>query len=400
MRLSNSVLIVSSIVAMVKASPYYGSVYGEPKLPSVSFPCGDDIPNWVANIGIGTPRQTMPLLLDTSSSATWVAGVQCPSNFCTTRQCSLFDAGKSSTITNYYVEETFRYEEGSVDTTLYSDNLYVDNFEFEDFEFGKAFEVHGFNKYSTYAGILGLGDDSEFEFVKRADEPEGRKSRKKSNHGENSKIAERASLRGGSDRVAKNERGVSDERQCRFTIGLDESIQGDIAWLDFPTCDYGPSPYWKAKLKCVEIGDLITLGFDKTVALFDTSVQNIQVPHKDIAIIHQGLAAQYNQQSNQYEFPCCNAKELKFSFEKYDVTLPVKAWTRQVGEDTCTDIFEVREPSQFEDNNTWRLGTKFMINFVTILDREERRTGLALIADNANDGLKIKANMQTPSDAY
>ncbi|CEP10177.1 hypothetical protein [Parasitella parasitica] len=388
MRLSNSVLIVSSFVAIAKAYPYYDdNVYGAPSsLSSVSFPCGDDIPNWVVNIDIGTPKQTMPLLLDTSSSATWVAGTQCPSNFCTTRQCSLFDAEKSSTIRNLHMDETYKYEEGSVDVDLYNDNIYVGNYKFEDFEFGKAFRVNGFNDYSTFAGILGLGDESEFEFVKRADE---NKRRKKTNTG--SIIAEPQSLTGSGKKSGQKSRGFGDERQCRFTIGFDESIEGNIAWLDFPTCDYGESPYWKARLTCVEIEGLITLGLEKTVALFDTSVQNIQIPHRDIAVIHQVLGAQYNENSKQYEFPCCNAKELKFSFEKYDVTLPVDIWTRQVGEDTCTDIFEVRKHSPFEDDNTWKLGTKFMINFVTILDSEESRTGLALIAGNSDAGVKIIA---------
>ncbi|CAO0796229.1 unnamed protein product [Mucor circinelloides] len=381
MRLSTSIIIVSAVVSTVAAYPTDFIKRGVSS--ALSFPCGDDVPNWVANIEIGTPDQTFPLLLDTSSKDTWVAGIMCKSEFCLTRKGPLFDAGKSSTIQNEHTELTLEYEQGTVVGDLYQDNLKIGGTLVKDYPFVKAFGVAGFNNSVTYAGILGLGG-SEINKAKRALLLDKR--------GPSSSIGEPSTFYGASGISYKRKRNNVGEKTCQFAFGIDESrIEGDIAWFDLPTCDYGSTPFWKAKLTCAKIEDVADLKFKKTVASFDTSVKDIQIPHKDLAVIHEGLKAEFNAHSNQYEFKCCYAKDLKFSFEKYDVTLPSEAWTKKVNDEICTDIFQVLEPTKFDHENTWKLGTKFITNFVSIFDEHRRQTGLALLANGNNKGLTITA---------
>ncbi|CAO3634023.1 unnamed protein product [Mucor fragilis] len=377
MKLLASVIIVSTTVSTVAAYPTDFIRRGVSS--AISFPCGDDVPNWVANIEIGTPDQSFPLLLDTSSEDTWVAGVMCKSEFCLTRKEPLFNAGKSSTIQNEHKKLTLEYEQGTVIGDLYQDNFKIGDTVIHDYPFVKAFEVNGFNTSVTYAGILGLGG-SEVDKAKL------------DKRGPSSSIGEPSTFYGASGVSYKRKRNNVGGKTCQFAFGIDESrIDGDIAWLDLPTCDYGTTPFWKAKLTCAKIEGAADLKFKKTVASFDTSIKNIQVPHKDLAVIHEGLKAEYNDDSKQYEFKCCYAKDLTFSFEKYDVTLPTEAWTKKVNDEICTDVFDVLEPTKNDHENTWKLGTKFITNFVSIFDEHRRQTGLALLAGGSNNGLKIHA---------
>ncbi|KAK4517532.1 uncharacterized protein ATC70_000871 [Mucor velutinosus] len=377
MKLSAGIIIVSTIASTVAAYP--SDLIRRGGSSALSFPCGDDVPNWVANIEIGTRDQLFPLLLDTSSKDTWVAGIMCKSEFCLTRKGPLFNAGKSSTIQNEHKKLTLEYEQGTVIGNLYQDNLKIGGTVVKDYPFVKAFEVNGFNNSVTYAGILGLGG-SEINKPKL------------SKRGPSSSIGEPSTFYGASGITYRRKRNNVGGKTCQFAFGIDKSrIEGDIAWLDLPTCDYGSTPFWKTRLTCAKIEGVADLKFKKTVASFDTSVKNIQVPHKDLAIIHKGLKAEYNDQSKQYEFKCCYAKDLTFSFEKYDVTLPTEAWTKKVNDKICTDIFQVLKPTKNDHENTWKLGTKFITNFVSIFDEHRRQTGLALLAGGNNNGLKISA---------
>jgi hypothetical protein len=209
-----------------------------------------------------------------------------------------------------------------------------------------------------------------------------------------SSVGEPSTFYGASGIDYRRKRNNVGEKVCQFSFGFDESrISGDIAWIDLPTCDYGSTPFWKAKLTCAKIEGAVDLKFDKTVASFDTSVKNIQVPHTDIAKIHEGLGAKYNDKTDQYEFKCCYAKDLTFSFEKYDITLPTEAYTKKIGSDGeyCTDVFEVLKPSKFDYENTWKLGTKFITNFVSIYDEHRRQTGLGLLATGGHNGIQIRS---------
>ncbi|KAL9551092.1 hypothetical protein MBANPS3_004423 [Mucor bainieri] len=379
MKLSTSILLASTIVTTAAAYPT--DIIRRTLSSPLSFPCGDDVPNLIPFLKSGTPGQSFPLLLDTSSETTWVAGIKCKSEFCLTRKGSLFDAGKSSTIENEHTVLTLDYEQGTVVGDVYQDDIKIGGEVLTDYPFGKAFEVSGFNNSLTYSGILGLGV---------SEDKKAKRDLALSKRAPGSKKSDPPAIWGPKGIKFGKRNNVGET--CQFTFGVDKSrIEGDIAWLDLPTCDYGSTPFWKAKLTCAKIEGVADLKFQKTVASFDTGVKNIQVPHKDLAAIHKGLKAEYNDHSKKYEFKCCDAKDLTFSFEKYDVTLPTEYWTRKVNDEICTDIFDVLESTKLDTENTWKLGTRFITNFVSIYDEHRRQTGLALLAGGSNNGLKINA---------
>lgn len=189
----------------------------------------------------------------------------------------------------------------------------------------------------------------------------------------------------------KNKRKRSyGEKTCELGFGINrQAFTGDIAWLDIPTCDYGASPFWKAKLDCVKIDGVVDFKLDKTVASFDSSVKFIEAPHDQVTKIHEGLGATYNANSQKYEFDCCNAKDLTFSFKKYDITIPSNVWTTPSDSSgkTCTAKIEVSK-STVEPITKWQLGTSFLENFYSVYSYDRVQTGLALLVDG-EEGLKI-----------
>jgi hypothetical protein len=226
---------------------------------------------------------------------------------------------------------------------------------------------------SSVAGSFGLGLPADFS---SGNSSFLQKRRRINNSGSSYYSGERStnsSPRGNSKR--------NNEKVCDLNFGVDYSaISGDIAWLDVPTCDYGTSPFWKTPLTCAKIDGVVDFKFTNTLASFDTSVKNIQVPLDDLQKIYDGLnATKCADGTNEYQFKCCNAKDLTLSFEKYDVTIPVEAWTAQKDSsgEYCTAKISESESTD-APTNRWHLGTTFSINFYTIYSPSRAQTGLAL----------------------
>jgi hypothetical protein len=235
--------------------------------------------------------------------------------------------------------------------------------------------------FSSIAGILGLGGSFNNETESSA------LTKRRVNRYNSVAIGPRRSSFKRSLEARKNV-----GKLCELSIGIDKNaFSGDIAWLDLPTCDYGESPFWKTELSCIKIDGVVDFKFDKTLASFETSVKFIEAPHDDIAQIHAGLGATYNEESKQYEFECCNAKDLQISFKKFDVTIPVSAWTTPTEDDgkICTAKIAV-STSDTEPRNKWQLGTSFIENFYTVFSYDRLKTGLALPV-NGVEGVKITA---------
>ncbi|KAI8083310.1 aspartic peptidase domain-containing protein [Gilbertella persicaria] len=377
----NCILSIYTIIsAVVSAYPsiYYGTEDLFDYEPGVKFPCDENKSSWVASIGIGSPQQVFPLRIDTSTDFTWVAGITCHSDFCSAQNDHLFDAGKSHSITNLHKQVVFDYgNEEIVEANLYKDKFILGSADLNNFRFGKAFNVTGFDEYD-FAGSIGLG--ASYEDLKA-----------------NITLTKRAIYRPVSTRGrGRNARSISrrnnvlQEDLCEIGFGVDKTaISGDIAWFDIPTCDFGKSPFWKTKLTGVQVQDAISLELD-TLASFDTTVKQIQVPQNDLDSIYRVLNAKQSETTNKYEFKCCEAKDLIFSFEKFDIKLPSDVWTTPTDKEAyCTANFKPLEPNRDRLDNIWRLGIDFLNNFFSVYSLKRRQTGLALLSGNRSEGICI-----------
>ncbi|KAG2204968.1 hypothetical protein INT47_002592 [Mucor saturninus] len=363
--ISDSVLFLVALLPLTKASPtHWSRGYTEPiyndSIPSVVFNCGYDVPNWVINVGFGTPNQPARLLIDSTFDNTFVAGVMCHSEFCEDQKGPLYNAGKSSTSIRQHQRKTFDLGDGEVVTgDIYKDNFNFGDFTYDNFIFGKAFDVQGFPSSSDFAGVFGLS----------LPDTTNNKNKKRS--------ISRPFANSRSQKPGTRKRSSSYD-QCSFSAGIDYSlISGEIFWLNLPTCEYGNSPFYKTDLTCVTIDGVLDLKFKDTVAEFDTTVKNIEVPHNDLQKIHQGLHASFDSSINDYAFKCCDAKDLEISFAEYTVSIPASSWTRELdntGELCVAKISESK--TTIAPVNRWRLGTDFMLNLYTIFDTEQ--TGIAL----------------------
>ncbi|KAI9359716.1 aspartic peptidase domain-containing protein [Pilaira anomala] len=382
--LSTSILALVSLSPLVKALPGTysynnddSSVSQPPDIHLVEFECGYDVKDWVIDAGFGTPEQEARLLIDTNSDKTFVAGVMCHSEFCENQSEPLYHAGKSSTSVKLKSKKTLEFANNrTVFGDIYNDTVTIGNDKFYDFTFGKAISVSGFPSNADYAGVYGLnpGPDPTYYASKQ----------KRADHGK-SKVSSRGRSKSGSSGGFK--RSNTEEEKCALIYNLDyDTLPNPIAWLNLPTNDFGVSPFWKTDLKCVKIKGVADFKFKNTIAGFDTAVKDITAPHEDIAKIHQGLNAEYDNDVGRYVFECCDANDLEISFTEYTVKIPKSYWIKKVDDKRCYAKIAVSDATE-APTNRWRLGTDFIENFYTLYDKERRQIGLSLLENS--EGISI-----------
>ncbi|KAI7892268.1 aspartic peptidase domain-containing protein [Mucor mucedo] len=390
---SSSVLILAALLPLAKASPaHFKRAYAEPgRITSsnmIPFDCNESIPNWVVPVELGTPGQSVNLLLDTTFDNTFVAGVMCHSEFCENQSDPLYNAGQSSTSVNLHQRRTFDLGDGEIVTgDIYKDTIDFGSVIYENATFGKAFDVQGFPPMANFAGVLGLASsvNQTTSTLNKRQEKLPTYNNDRATEGDNP--GQRRQSNHNDDAFRKRSAGSG---TCGFSLDFDtDSVSQEIFWLEYPTCEYGNSPFWKTDLTCVTIDDAVDLKFKNTIAEFDTTVQNIEMPQKDFQKIHEGLKATYHKSVDRWLFKCCDAKNLKISFSKYAVTIPAISWTIIEGEDEelCSAIFSISR-TDITPVNRWRLGTRFITNFITISSPTRKQTGIALI-DTVEEGLVI-----------
>ncbi|KAI9359735.1 aspartic peptidase domain-containing protein [Pilaira anomala] len=385
--LSTSILVLATLSPLIKALPYYEDT--DPQY-FVEFECGYDVDNWVIEAGFGTPEQDARLLVDTTSNNTFVAGIMCHSEFCENQSGPLYDSGKSSTSVKLMSEQTFELTNNrSVLGDIYEDTVTIGNIEFTNFKFGKAISVSGFPSDADYAGVYGLNPGPDPTYYaskrKRADHGKGKPSMR----GREGKSGSSGSVDTSDPPNVQipKKRSNTGGGKCALIYDLNyDTLPNPIAWLNLPTNDCSDSPFWKTDIECVKIKNVVDLKFQNTIAEFDTAVKDITAPHEDIAKIHQGLNAEYDNDSDKYVFQCCDANDLEISFTDYTVKIPAGYWTVKIDDNRCFAKIAVSDATD-APTSRWRLGTDFMENFYTILDEDRRQTGLSLL--NNRKGISI-----------
>ncbi|KAJ1367839.1 Inositol hexakisphosphate and diphosphoinositol-pentakisphosphate kinase [Parelaphostrongylus tenuis] len=118
---------------------------------------------YIGNVTIGTPEQTVSLLLDTSSSNLWVIDDSCDTYTCNGSLTDLytrhkFHSTKSSSLSNENTTLFILYESGGwCGGPLVSDAVSFAGMTIEKQEFVMATDISDIYQYMPFDGILGLG---------------------------------------------------------------------------------------------------------------------------------------------------------------------------------------------------------------------------------------------------
>ncbi|KAI8889044.1 acid protease [Backusella circina FSU 941] len=354
----------------------------------------------VANIKVGNPPQTIPVVFDTSHSLTWVPSTDCHSPICR-QQDKLYNPASSSTSVNLHRPKvSVVFEEGvCFDARLYTDTISVAGLPVNNLEFGAAYNVHGLGGKS-YLGGLGLGGfdaSGNTESLSSNNSASGLTKRQFSSGG----FAQSGfqSAYGTSSQqygMVASSNGFYQKRDntadAEFIFGgIDHTVyKGDIAYFKIPTCDYGDSPYWKSELNCVKLGSKIDIKLaPKSLASFSTGSNYILAPPHQADLLHAAIDGHYDEDEGVYKLECCDKldelPDFELDFNGYRVSLPPKLYVKQ-GDDakTCTSLIN-RNPN---DDKNWVLGGTFLNNFYHIYDLSNNQIGLAIPKNGCDANIK------------
>ncbi|KAI9322243.1 aspartic peptidase domain-containing protein [Dichotomocladium elegans] len=347
----------------------------------------------VGSIKIGSPAKEYSVLFDTGSSLTWVPSTKCHSHDCRAYSQSPYDAEQSSSAFSLNKKQSIKYDNDScIDVELYTETITVAGLTVENQLFGAAYSVKniGDDKYVGYIGLGGFAEDGSTNFIN--DDSEDASDLSKRYFVNSYGFAQNAfqsSYGVGSQQfsmVTYNSNGFYQKKRSNSADGefifggIDHEIyDGSIAYFPLPTCDYGNSPYWKASVSCVRLGDAADIKLaPKSLASFASNGYYITGPAEQVDVLHTAMGAHYDSASGKYLLKCCDADELPdldISFDHYKVSLPHSSWIKTVSEDGewCEALIR---PNANEKE--WSLGGAFLNNFYHIYDLGNKRTGIAI----------------------
>ncbi|KAI8993487.1 aspartic peptidase domain-containing protein [Pilobolus umbonatus] len=334
----------------------------------VAFDCDNDFGNWVLDVDIGYPAQTVPMRIDLTRRESWVATTQCRKEFCRAQKPFLYDTSVSTT--GVKLAERVKLSFGNrqrIKGDLYRDEFSLGgNVTSETIEYLAAYDVCKI-PIQNFAGSIGFNPDFTGSEQNSTNTLQKRYT----------KVSGNGMAKRGRTSYGKRD----NDKQCLLTFGIDPSLfKGDLLWLPIPTSDFGSTPYWKTPLSCLKIDGVTDLKFKKAVAEFVTTERNIKLPRKYFDRFVEDVEGVYDEYTDTLQLECCKAKDLTFSFSGYDVTLPSGAWAIPQSGKTCTALISPTE-SRVPRNHI-QLGTVVLQNYFTYYSTFRNSIGLALLTDD------------------
>ncbi|KAI8341133.1 aspartic peptidase domain-containing protein [Chlamydoabsidia padenii] len=355
----------------------------------------------VGNIEVGTPPQSIPVVFDTSFSLTWVPASKCHTSECRTAP-RRYKPLKSKTAENLHQKRSIKFDEGCIESCLYTDTITVAERTIPNQLFASAYHVTGSLGDNQYLGMLGLGGFQEngTQWLESGDKVDlrhrGLRRRQAATPNSNT-FAQ--NFFGTTQNSAPAVMGLSTQVSgsinkrwfgSQFILGgVDHDIyQGSIAYLSLPDCDYGDTKYWKALVKGVRLGDQVELKLaHKSLVQLNSGSMIISAPKRQSQLLHASIGAVGNTTTTDdgeltttvYRLDCAKAQQLPpldFYLDGYKVSIPYYAWFRNDKADPQMCISLIRDSPT--ETKLWTLGGAFLNQFYHIYDFEKSRVGLAM----------------------
>ncbi|KAJ3759008.1 aspartic peptidase domain-containing protein [Lentinula raphanica] len=321
----------------------------------------DDDASYFATLSIGTPGQTMSVVLDTGSSDLWVTGSSC-------RNCDkstpLFDSSNSSSFKSSSGQTTIQYGSGAVAGTLAQDTVTLGGFTVSDQTFLLADELTNGLLDGPVSGIMGLA----FESIASTDSTPFWQALV--NAGDLSSpemsfwLAREGNTVDGDTEVSG---GV-------FTLGGSNTslFSGDIEFLD----TQGTPSFWLLTMNALTVqSQSISLGSSSQLSAIDTGTTLIGGPSDAVQNFYASIAGseEVPQEQGFWSFPCSTSLNTTISFG--GTAWPISSSDMNLGpvskgsSDCLGGIFDLSLGSNIPENSgnpSWVVGDVFLKNVYTV----------------------------------
>ncbi|KAI9889516.1 MAG: hypothetical protein M1814_005210 [Vezdaea aestivalis] len=314
--------------------------------------------SYTVSLSLGTPLQTVELVVDTGAQWTWVTGINCNTESCNGRQ--KYNPGLSSTSSDVNGAFSASYGFGSVGGTYATDNILFAGFNVKS-TFGIASTLSSEFTGVALDGLLGLGDSSLSRDYARND-PSVLDALYNSKQ-----ITQRIF----GIRLSRTADG-KDDGEITFG-GYDPSaFTGPVNWN--PTVK--TSNYWSIQLSSSSVNDGRSSSTSKT-AIIDSGLSIMVLPVDDANTLMSqfpGYTTSTNQAGGvEYYLPCNTKGSINLTFGSVTYAITEKDFlATQYRNEAGLCYVNLNGKTMSGD---WYIGDPFMRNVYTIYDVENSRIG-------------------------
>ncbi|WVN89444.1 uncharacterized protein L203_104667 [Cryptococcus depauperatus CBS 7841] len=340
--------------------------------------------SYSASLTVGTPVQSLNVVLDTGSSDLWVASDKCHTASCSTM--SRYDSSSSSSSVDLTTAFSIQYGSGTASGTLLQDIVTLGGYSVASQTFASCDDVSSGLLSSGVSGIMGLSWKA-LAYSKAT--PWWITLAKSSSWSEPLFAFYLARYR--------NVAGASSEEKKGglATFGyLDSSLySGDITYVSIAD----DAQYWQIPIDSAVIqGSSIPLG-SSNMAAIDTGTTLIGGPEAIVAAIYakiHGARRMTGPYSSYYEYPCNTNIQFDLAFGGYTIGITDQDFNlgRYSSDQTmCTGAVYIQTLSSLSPIQ-WIVGDAALKNTYTIFRYQPAAVGFAALADEL---IKSEATQST-----
>lgn len=315
---------------------------------------------YTVNIDVGTPGQSVPMVLDTATSDLWVAGVESGSDQ------AVFDKSKSSSLKKIGSDFSIWYfDDSGAGGDWITEDLTIGKTSLKDVRMGYAT-----NEDVVLSGRLGLGyRNTEVTYLLKGYTYDN--------------FPRQLKKQGKINKVAYSLYLNSPEAESGSILfgGIDHAkYSGDLALLDVIRLDISggpvvtPSAFW-VPLEGISQNES-DLMRQRTPALLDSASPFISAPEAFATSFPEKIGATFRGEYGLWTINCdAKVDDITFDFGKTKVTVPGKNLLLALGPDqtpnTCA-VGVITSPSDY-----YILGDLFLRSAYAYFDMEDNKVGLA-----------------------
>ncbi|KAF9027617.1 acid protease [Hymenopellis radicata] len=349
--------------------------------------------SYFASVNIGTPGQTLNVILDTGSSDLWVADSSCVTCTTSTPVFNPSDSSTSQTATGATSETTIRYGSGAVAGTLSADTVSMGGFTVSEQVFLAVDQTTQNLLSGSVSGIMGLA----FEALASTRSKPFWQALVDNNQ------LDQPEMSFWLDRFRGDNTASDEEPGGTFTLGGTNSslFTGDIEFLNMPV---NTPSFWLLSLSSLTVqGNSVQLTTGTTaLSAIDTGTTLIGGPSADVKNFWSQIAGsrQAIGQPGLYSFPCATQIEVTMSFggKSWPInTQDMSLGPERSGSNMCLGgIFDLSAGSNIPANSGapgWVVGATFLKNVYSVFRASSPPAiGFAQLSDAAGGSGSVIAS--------
>ncbi|KAJ4490934.1 aspartic peptidase domain-containing protein [Lentinula aciculospora] len=341
----------------------------------ISITNQDNDASYFATLSIGTPGQSMSVVLDTGSSDLWVPGTDCQN---CDRQTPTFDSSKSSSFktsssssssSSSQGKTTIQYGSGAVAGTLAQDTVELGGFTVQGQTFLLADELTNGLLDGPVSGIIGLA----FQSIASTDSTPLWQTLVNAGDLSSPEMSFWIARESSSSSTSSVD-GDTEVPGGVFTLGGSNTtlFSGDIEFLD----TQGTPSFWLLNMNAITVqSQSVSLGSSSQLSAIDTGTTLIGGPTDAVQNFYAGVEGSSTVQGQQgfFSFPCSTTLNTTMSFG--GTAWPISSADMNLGSvstgssDCLGGIFDLSLGSNIPENSgnpSWVVGDVFLKNVYTV----------------------------------